>query len=169
MPMIDTPELTIAYTDHGTPDHPAVLLLHGWPDDASTWDGVIPLLTAAGLRVVVPMLRGCGGTRFRSEATPRTGNGTVLVLDAIALMDALGIERFSVAGHDWGSNIAEALAVGWPQRVARIAMLSSPPRLGGVPTPPFEQAQRQWYHWFMATKRGEAAVRADRRGFAHVM
>ena len=93
----------------------------------------------------------------------------MLALDAIALMDALGIERFSVAGHDWGSNAAEALAVGWPKRVERLAMLSTPPRLGGIPTPPFEQCQRQWYHWFQATDRGAEAVRADPKGFAHIM
>ena len=74
-----------------------------------------------------------------------------------------------VAGHDWGSNTAEALAVGWPKRVVRMAMLSTPPRLGGMPTPSFEQAQRQWYHWFQATGRGAEAVRADPKGFAHIM
>ena len=84
-------------------------------------------------------------------------------------MDALDIKRFAVAGHDWGSNIAEAMAVGWPKRVQRLAMLSTPSRLGGLPTPPFEQAQRQWYHWFQATARGAQAVRDDPKGFAHIM
>jgi pimeloyl-ACP methyl ester carboxylesterase len=87
----------------------------------------------------------------------------------IALMDRLGIDRFAVAGHDWGSNIAEALAVGWPDRIERIAMLSTPSRLGGLPTPPFWHAQREWYHWFQATDRGAQAVREDRKGFAHMM
>jgi pimeloyl-ACP methyl ester carboxylesterase len=66
----------------------------------------------------------------------------ILAMDAIDLMDSLGLERFSVVGHDWGSNVAEAPAVGWPERVERIAMLASSPRLGGMPTPPFKQAQR---------------------------
>jgi pimeloyl-ACP methyl ester carboxylesterase len=69
-------------------------------------------------------------------------------------MDALGIERFFVAGHDWGSNVAEGLAVGWPERVTRIAMLSTPSRLGGLATPPFDIARLYWYHWFQAAKRG---------------
>ena len=89
-------------------------------------------------------------------------------MDAIALLDGLGVDKFMVAGHDWGSNTAEALAIGWPDRVRRLAMLSTPPRLGGLPTPPFWHAQLQWYHWFMATRRGAEAVRKDRRGFAHV-
>ncbi|MEG8046908.1 alpha/beta fold hydrolase [Sphingomonas aerolata] len=164
MPVITTPTLAIAYTDTGPREGDAVLLLHGWPDDSSTWDDVLPALHDAGLRTIVPSLRGFGETRFVAADTPRTGNSAVLAMDAIALMDGLGIARFMVAGHDWGSNIAEALAVGWPDRVQRIAMLATPPRLGGMPTPPFEQTQRQWYHWFMATARGAQAVRDDPRG-----
>ena len=168
MAMIVTDDLEISYADHGDPADPAVLLLHGWPDDASTWDAVLPVLQETGLRVIVPTLRGFGATRFRSDTAPRTADSAILAMDAIALLDALGIGQFMVAGHDWGSNIAEALAVGWPQRVTRMALLASPPRLGGVPTPPFEQAQRQWYHWFMATTRGARAVRDDRKEFSHL-
>ena len=116
-----------------------------------------------------PNLRGFGGTRFRDSATPRTGDSSVLAYDAIDLMEALGVGQFFVAGHDWGSNAAEALAVGWPERVPKIAMLSTPSRLGGMPTPPFPQCQRQWYHWFQATKRGAKAVHDDPKGFSRIM
>jgi pimeloyl-ACP methyl ester carboxylesterase len=51
----------------------------------------------------------------------------MLVLDAVEMMDVLGVERFSVAGHGWGANMAETLAVSWPERTDRIAMLSTPP------------------------------------------
>lgn len=168
MPTITTPALVIDYADTGPRDAPVVLLLHGWPDDRSSWDPVAASLNAAGFRTIVPSLRGFGETRFVSDAIRRTGNNAIMAIDAIALLDALDVDRFSVAGHDWGSNIAEALAIGWPDRVERIAMLATVPRLGGVPTPPFEQTQRQWYHWFMATKRGMAAVRDDPIGFAHL-
>ncbi|MBI0476214.1 alpha/beta hydrolase [Sphingomonas sp. MA1305] len=168
MPTVTIGGLEIAYRDEGAPEAPVVLLLHGWPDDASAWNEVVPPLVEAGPRVIVPTLRGFGATRFLAEETPRTGDSAILAIDAIALLDHLGIDRFMVAGHDWGANAAEALAVGWPERVTRLAMLSTPPRLGGMPTPPFEQAQRQWYHWFMATERGAQAVRDDRRGFAHL-
>ena len=167
MPTIACDDVIIDYHDQGSRSAPVILLLHGWPDDASTWDRVAPVLADAGFRVIVPTLRGFGATRFVDAAAPRTGNSAILAMDAIALLDALGIRRVMVAGHDWGSNIAEALAVGWPERVVRLAMLSTPPRLGGMPTPSFEQAQRQWYHWFMATARGAQAVRDDRKGFAH--
>lgn len=167
MPNLATNLLDMAFTDTGPRSGPVVLLIHGWPDDASTWDHVAPALNQAGLRTITPTLRGFGNSRLRDDAL-RTGNSAILAIDMIALMDGLGIERFMVAGHDWGANTAEAIAVGWPERVDRMAMLATPPRLGGMPTPPFEQAQRQWYHWFMATERGAAKVRADRRDFAHI-
>lgn len=85
------------------------------------------------------------------------------------MLDALGIERVFIAGHDWGANIAEMMAVGWSDRIERIAMLSTPSRLGGLKTPPFWHARLQWYHWFRATERGEQAVRGDGKGFARIM
>ncbi len=168
MPMITAGDINMEVSLHGVEEGQPLLLIHGWPDDASTWDQVAPALAAEGFRVIVPTLRGFGATRFLNDDTSRTGNSAILAIDMIALLDALGIDRFMVAGHDWGSNTAEALAVGWPERVERLAMLSTPPRLGGMPTPPFEQTQRQWYHWFMATARGAEAVRSDRRGFTHL-
>jgi len=168
MPVIAAADLDIHYRIVGADDAPPVLLIHGWPDDASTWDRVADALEDR-FRLVIPTLRGFGDTRFREATAARTGNSAIIAMDMIALLDALGIERCAVVGHDWGSNTAEAMAVGWPSRVERMAQLSTPPRLGGMPTPPFWHAQRQWYHWFMATARGAEAVRADPHGFAHIM
>lgn len=168
MPAIETEDLLLHYDEVGSSSGEAVLLVHGWPDDASTWAEVAPAIAGTGRRVIVPTLRGFGKTVFRSATTPRTGNSGIHAMDMIALLDALEIEKVVVIGHDWGSNIAEAMAVGWPDRVERIAMLATPPRLGGMPTPPFHQAQLYWYHWFMATDRGAEAVRADPHGFAHI-
>lgn len=166
MPHVDTSDLRITFSETGAQHGHPVLLLHGWPDDASTWDGVCSRLQGRDLRLIAPYLRGFGPTEFRNAHALRTANGAVLAMDAVALMDGLGIDRFSVVGHDWGSNIAEALAIGWPDRVERMALLSSLPRMGGLKTPPFRQAQRYWYPWFMATKRGAEAIGADPHGFA---
>jgi pimeloyl-ACP methyl ester carboxylesterase len=168
MPVLNIGDLDLCYEEIGSVFSEAVLLLHGWPDDASTWAPIADALAASGKRVIVPTIRGFGQSRFVNAAAPRTANSGILAMDMIALLDGLAVGSFVVAGHDWGSNIAEALAVGWPERVDRLAMLASVPRLGGVATPPFKQSQRDWYHWFMATKRGAEAVRADRRGFAHL-
>ena len=168
MPMIGTADLAVHVQEVNPHSAKPVMLLHGWPDDTSTWDHVAPVIGEAGFRVIIPTLRGFGDTQFLRDDAPRTANSGILAMDMIALLDALGIEKLAVIGHDWGANIAEALAVGWPDRIERIAMLATPPRLGGTPTPPFEQAQRYWYHWFMATDRGAQAVRADPHGFAHI-
>ncbi len=169
VPTIRTSLLEIACHENGPVDGPLLLLLHGWPDDASTWDAIVPTLNEAGWRTIAPTARGFGETRFLSPETPRTGNTAMLALDVIEMLEVLGIKKFSVAGHDWGANMAEMLAVGWPHRVDRIAMLSTPPRLGGMSTPPFWHARLQWYHWFQATARGAQAVREDRKGFARIM
>jgi pimeloyl-ACP methyl ester carboxylesterase len=168
MPQLEVADLHQHYRELGERGGPAVLLIHGWPDNATTWDAVAPALAATGRRVIVPTLRGFGETRFRDDDAARTGNSAMLAIDMKALLDALGIERVTVIGHDWGSNIAEAMAVAWPMQVERIALLSTPPRLGGVPTPPFRHAQLLWYHWLMATARGADAVAKDRKGFAHI-
>jgi pimeloyl-ACP methyl ester carboxylesterase len=168
MPTLEIDGLSICFRDEGPRTGVVILLLHGWPDDASTWNAVAPTLNEAGFRTITPMLRGFGKTRFLSDR-PRTGDSGVLALDAIALLDHLKIRSFAVAGQDWGVGIAEALAVGWPERVTRVALLSSPMQLGGRPTPSFEQAQRYWYHWFQVTKRGEIAIRNDPIGFARLM
>ena len=169
MKRVRTRHLDIALYDSGPKGGPVALLLHGWPDDATTWSRIAPRFNAAGFRTIAPMLRGSGGTRFLSPRTPRTGNTGILAMDAIELMDALGVGRFLVAGHDWGSNVAEMLAVGWPDRVPRIAMLSSPSRLGGLAITGFEQAHRYWYHWFQATRRGTEFVTKHPAAFARYM
>src|SRR5215472_19231940 len=88
---VDAGPLNVGYAEAGPPDGPAVILLHGWPYDIHSYAEVTPLLAAAGYRVIVPYLRGYGPTRFLSDATWRNGQQSVFAVDAIALMDALGI------------------------------------------------------------------------------
>ena len=99
----------------------------GGPDDSSTWDEIIPVLNQAGLRTITPMARGFGNTRFLSPQAPRTGNTAMLAIDAMETMDALGIARLSIAGHDWGRQYRRSDGGGgWAPRIERIAMLSTP-------------------------------------------
>jgi len=168
MPHLDTEDLRIEFIETGAQHGYPVIFLHAWPDDASTWSEVMSRFEGRRLRMIVPTLRGFGKTVFTRHDAARTANSAILAMDAIALMDGLGIEKFSAVGHDWGSNIVEALAIGWPQRVEKIAMLSSLPRMGGIKTPPFWHAQLYWYQWFMATDRGADAIDKDRKGFARL-
>ena len=71
VPTVQTPVLSIAYEDSGNANGFPVILLHGFPDDARAYDGVVPPLTKAGYRALVPYLRGYGATRFRDSSAPR--------------------------------------------------------------------------------------------------
>jgi pimeloyl-ACP methyl ester carboxylesterase len=142
-------------------------LLHGWPDDIREWSSITTHLEKAGFHWVAPWARGFGATRFLSSSTLRDGSGVALTQDAIDIADALGFERFSVIGHDWGARTAYTLAALWPERVASITACSLSYSPGGrFATPTFEQSQRWWYQWFMSTEPGAAAVRKDPIGFA---
>src|SRR5919112_4860561 len=89
---IDAGTLNVGYAEAGPTDGTAVILLHGWPYDIHSFVDVAPLLVEAGYRAIVPYLRGHGTTRFHSREPLRNGQQSVLALDIIALMDALGIE-----------------------------------------------------------------------------
>src|SRR5262249_16480662 len=121
---VETPVLRIAYQAGGPENGEPLLLLHGWPDDATTFDEAAPLLHPAGYRTFPPWLGGFGPTTFLSAATRRSGQIAALAQDALDLADALGLERFAVVGHDWGARIAYLLASVFPERVQRIAVLS---------------------------------------------
>jgi pimeloyl-ACP methyl ester carboxylesterase len=120
--------LDVGYADVRPADGPAVVLLHGWPYDIHTFAEVSPLLAAAGYRVIVPYLRGYGTTRFLSDETFRNGQQSVLAVDTVALMDALGIEKAVVAGADWGARTADIVAALWPERCAGLVSVSGYPR-----------------------------------------
>jgi pimeloyl-ACP methyl ester carboxylesterase len=169
MLVLKTSLLEISYRDEGPRQGPVVFLLHGWPDDIRAWNGVAPLLNAAGFRTIIPYLRGFGLTRFLSKETVRDGRGVALAQDVIDHADALGINNFFVAGHDWGARAAYLLAALFPSRAGKIAAISLAfqPR-GEFPIPSFPQARLFWYQWFMCTDGGAAAVKRDPAGFSKI-
>src|ERR1700716_4706142 len=90
---VRTPVLDIAYESSGSTDGTPVILLHGFPYDPRAYDEVVPPLTAAGFRTLVPYLRGYGPTRFLSAQTPRSGQQAALGKDVLDFMDALDISK----------------------------------------------------------------------------
>jgi pimeloyl-ACP methyl ester carboxylesterase len=112
-----TPTLEIAYSSDGRQDGPPVVLLHGFPYDPHAFDEVVPLLTAAGCRTLVPYLRGYGPTRFLSPETPRSGQQAALGKDLLDFLDALGLPGAALGGFDWGGRAACVVAALWPERV----------------------------------------------------
>jgi pimeloyl-ACP methyl ester carboxylesterase len=171
MPLFaSTKLLDIACEASGPADGPPVILLHGWPDDARTWDRVLPALHAAGLRTIVPWLRGFGPTRFRAEETMRAGQITALARDLLDLADALGLQRFKVVGHDWGSRATYTAACLAPDRIERAAAIST--GWNGIDPGqalPMPQVRNYWYQWYMATERGAALVRDDRETYTRYL
>src|SRR4051795_11637598 len=169
---IDAGLLNVGYVDAGPADGPAVVLLHGWPYDIHSYVDVVPLLTAAGKRVIVPYLRGFGTTRFLSDETVRNGEQAALALDIVALMDALGIESAVVAGCDWGARTAGIVAALWPERCRGLVSVSGyligSQAAGAAPLPPEAELQ-WWYQYYFATERGRAGYEKYRREFAKLI
>ncbi len=156
---IDAGLLNVGYAEAGPADGPPVILLHGWPYDIYSFVDVTPILAAHGHRVIVPWLRGYGTTSFRSSATVRNAQQSAVGLDIIALMDALKIQKATIAGFDWGGRTADVLAVLWPERCKGIVSVSgyliSSPEGNQTPLPP-EPAFLFWYQYYFATPVGKA-------------
>jgi len=174
-PMIQTVRtatLEIAYEAHGPSDGTHVILLHGFPYDPRAFDAVAAGLAEAGLRVIVPYLRGYGPTRFLSADTMRSGQQAALAQDLLDLMDALGIERAGLAGYDWGGRAACILAALSPHRVIGLATGNgyNIQNIAASAIPQHAEAEyRYWYQYYLHTTRGAAGLASDRRGFCRFL
>lgn len=169
---IDAGPLSVGYAEVGPADGAPVILLHGWPYDIHTYVGVAPLLASKGYRVIVPYLRGYGATRFLSSHTMRNAQPSALAADVLALMDALGIERATIAGCDWGARTANIVAALWPERCKAMVSVSGyligNQQAGMVPLPPKAELQ-WWYQYYFATERGRAGYEKYTRDFARLI
>ena len=169
---IDAGELNVGYVDAGPPGGPAVLLLHGWPYDIFSFSEVVPLLVAAGRRAIVPYLRGFGTTRFLADDAFRNGEQAVLARDAVDLLDALGIEKATIGGFDWGARSAGIVAAVWPRRCSGLVSVSGyligSQEAGAEPLPPKAELG-WWYQYYFATERGRAGYERYRREFAELI
>src|SRR6267154_698264 len=169
---IDAGVLNVGYAEAGPANGPAVMLLHGWPYDIHSYVDVAPLLASAGYRVIVPYLRGYGTTRFLSNETVRNGQQSIVAVDIIALMDALKIEKATIAGFDWGARTACIMAALWPERCKAMVSVSGyligSQQAGKMPLPPKAELQ-WWYQYYFATERGRAGYDKYRHDFAKLI
>jgi haloacetate dehalogenase len=142
---IDTGEALI-HVRHGG-SGPPLLLLHGYPQTHAMWHLVAPVL-AEDFTVVATDLRGYG----ESSKPPTTADHwpytkRAMARDQVAVMHALGFDRFAVCGHDRGARVGYRLALDHPERVTRLAVLDVIPT-GEV----YLRADREfglgYYHWF---------------------
>ena len=151
--------LRFAYLEHGNGG--LVLLLHGFPDTAHTWDRTAPELAAAGYRVVAPFMRGYYPTAIPADGAYDTDT---LAKDVLGLIEALGAERAIVVGHDWGANAAYAAAARQPERVRLLVTLAVPHPRSIKPSPRLMWTARH----FLALRRRDAAELVARDDFAYV-
>ena len=107
----------------GRDDAPAVILLHGFPESHRTWRGLAPLIENQ-FRLVMPDQRGFAGSDKPQEI--ESYDIEILLADLFALADAVGIDRFSLVGHDWGGAIGWAAGLSGNPRVERLAIINSP-------------------------------------------
>ena len=169
---IDAGLLNVGYAEAGPADGPPVLLLHGWPYDIYSFVDVTPLLASAGYRVIVPYLRGYGTTRFLSSETFRNGQPSAVALDIVALMDALKIQKATLAAFDWGARTANIIAALWPERCKAMVSVSGyligSQEEGMMPLPPKAEFE-WWYQFYFSTERGRAGYDKHRRDFTKLI
>jgi len=135
------------------------VLLHGWPQHWYLWRDVMPLV-APHARVIAPDFRGFGWTDVPEDGYEKDQ----LMRDVLALLDELGIDRFSVAGHDWGGYVGFLLALEQPGRVERLLALSVIPPWPSRDPKTALDAWRLAYMPVLATPRlGRVAGRAMAR------
>jgi pimeloyl-ACP methyl ester carboxylesterase len=162
---VQTAVLDVAYETSGPDKDVPVVLLHGFPYDPRCFDDVVAQLNQAGLRTVVPCLRGYGATRFLSPEIPRSGEQAALGQDLLELLDALRIERAILAGFDWGGRAACIVSALWPERVAGLVTCAGyniqDIVRSNLPADP-EQELRHWYQYYFQTERGRNGLSENR-------
>ncbi|MEO7654627.1 MAG: alpha/beta hydrolase [Sphingomicrobium sp.] len=115
--------ITLNVVEAGREDAPPVIFLHGFPESHRTWRALVPLLEDR-FRLIMPDQRGFGAS---DKPTAVAAYETDIVLaDLFALADALGLQRFTLVGHDWGGAIAWLAAIRGDPRITRLAIVNSP-------------------------------------------
>ena len=163
---IQTPVLNIGYGDHGDASGFPIILLHGFPYDVRSWDEVVPTLTQAGYRVLVPYLRGYGPTSFRDPDAPRMAEQAAIGQDLVDFAEALGIGQFAVAGFDWGNRAACVTSVLQPHMVKALVAIGGYSIQNTIareqPSSAANEAKR-WYQWYFNAEQGRVGLEENRR------
>src|SRR5271154_3320796 len=116
---------TLAYIDRGERGGPAVVLIHGYTDNARDWVPMLPYLSKR-YRLILVDIRGHGQSSKPECCYTRLD----FAYDIKLLLDALGVRRADIVGHSLGSIIAQTFAEYWPERTAHVVLISS---TGGAP------------------------------------
>lgn len=151
--------VSFGYLEKGT--GPLVLLIHGFPDTAHTWDATIDAVAAAGYRAVAYNQRGYAPTTVAPDGKY---DSDTLGADAIAMIDALGADKAVVVGHDWGASAAYVAATTAPEKVRLMVTMAIPYPASVKPTPGILWALRH----FFSLRRKSAVAKMQKDDFALV-
>jgi len=147
--------LQFAYLEQGS--GPLVLLVHGFPDSAHTWDRVMPAVAAAGYRAVAPFTRGYTPTEIPADGAYDSES---LARDLLGLIDALGEGKPAVlVGHDWGASAAYSAAALAPEKIRLLVTMAIPHPGAITPTPKLVWTLRHFIP--LRTKNAAAKVMAN--------
>jgi pimeloyl-ACP methyl ester carboxylesterase len=164
--------LDIEVRRSGDSDGWPVVLLHGFPYDAHSFETVAELLAGAGADVVVPSLRGYGGTQFVDATATRSGQQAAVAHDLVDLIEALRLDVPVVAGYDWGGRAACVVAALWPDRVSGLVsgngyLLQD---IAGSVAPSLPHLERKhWYQYYLHGDRGRAGLIEHRAELARLL
>lgn len=128
-----------------------VLLLHGYPQTRALWARIAPLLVARGYRVVCADLRGYGASsKPAASADLANYSFRAMAADQVAVMAALGHDRFHMVGHDRGARTGYRMALDHPGRVASLTIMDIVPTAVLFSDPRPEVAAGYWHWYFLA-------------------
>lgn len=143
--LIGAGNITLHVASMGPADGEPVVLLHGFPQTNWCWRHVMPLLAQAGYRVLAPDLRGYGKSSKQGPFDLDTVSN-----DMALLLDALGLQKATFVGHDWGGAVAWHFAAHYQERLHRLVVVNCPhPAVfSQALTSQLSQVKRSWYMFF---------------------
>jgi pimeloyl-ACP methyl ester carboxylesterase len=157
--VIEVNGINLSVTSEGPEDGRPVLLLHGFPDSAYIWRAEIAALSAAGYRAIAIDQRGFG----QSDAPEGVDAYAIptIAMDAVGVLDALGIDQAAVVGHDWGASVAWLIATLAPDRVERLCTVSVGHPTAFFTAGGYAQKQLSWYMLFFQSEVAEEWLSRD--------
>ena len=161
-------DLNVSYFESGPIDGVPVILLHGFPYDIHSYLEVVPVLSNARCRVIVPYLRGYGKTSFLAKKTLRSGQQAALGYDLLNLMNSIKIDKAILAGYDWGGRAACVVAALYPERCLGLISCNGyniqDIKNSSKPSNPNTE-QKLWYQYFFHSERGRLGLINKRHDF----
>ena len=161
-------DLNVSYFESGPIDGVPVILLHGFPYDIHSYLEVVPVLSNARCRVIVPYLRGYGKTSFLAKKTLRSGQQGALGYDLLNLMNSIKIDKAILAGYDWGGRAACVVAALYPERCLGLISCNGyniqDIKNSSKPSNPNTE-QKLWYQYFFHSERGRLGLVNMRHDF----